>query len=166
MSLLLLRRHKDVSCTSMHHAPAAWRCQHEPHSTLISTAASHIIASPIDTREPSRVAQLQAARRCEYTGQLYCHSCHQGNTACLPATVVHHWDFSARAVCTMAAEFLAATAGQPLLCVGAINPRLYASTPAVGRAHELRKQACTSLAAARSCGSEAQVMVSYVDYIS
>jgi len=103
---------------------------------------------------------LQAARRCEYTGQLFCHSCHTGATACLPAAVLRYWDFTPRPICTMAAEFLEATADQPLVCVDTINARLYASVPAVGQAHELRKQACSLLAATRGSGSKAEHMVS------
>lgn len=104
---------------------------------------------------------MQAARRCHYTGQLYCHECHTGEQATLPAAVLHHWDFSPRPVCTMAASFLEATANQPLLCVGAINPGLYASTPALGQAHELRQQACATLAAAKGCSDMAETMVSF-----
>ncbi|DBA70284.1 TPA: hypothetical protein ACH3X2_012181 [Trebouxia sp. C0005] len=101
----------------------------------------------------------KAARRCEYTGQLYCHSCHTGATACLPAAVLRYWDFTPRPVCSMAAQFLEATAAQPLMCVNTINARLYAGVPAVGQAHELRKQACSLLAATRGSGNKAEHMV-------
>ena len=60
----------------------------------------------------------------------------------------------------MAAQFLEATAAQPLMCVNTINARLYAGVPAVGQAHELRKQACSLLAATRGSGNKAEHMVS------
>ncbi|CAL5390964.1 unnamed protein product [Camellia sinensis] len=33
-------------------------------------------------------------RLCEYTGQLFCSSCHTNETCVLPARVLHHWDFA------------------------------------------------------------------------
>jgi hypothetical protein len=37
-------------------------------------------------------------RLCDYTGGLYCQSCHWGNTAPSPARIVHNWDFTKREV--------------------------------------------------------------------
>lgn len=59
----------------------------------------------------------------------------------------------------MAAEYLAATADQPLLCVEAVNPGLYAAVPVLARAHDLRKQACSALSAAMSSRPEAELLV-------
>lgn len=44
----------------------------------------------------------------------------------IPAQVLLNWDFTPQPVCSAAAEYLAAVAGQPLLCVPAANPGLYA----------------------------------------
>ena len=49
----------------------------------------------------------------------------------------------------MAAEFLAAVADQPVLCVEAVNPGLYAAVPSLAQAHCLRQQAYTALQNAR-----------------
>ena len=156
---------------------------------------------------------LQGPRLCEYTGLLYCHSCHTGTvTAILPARVLHKcvwqqhslfpersclsastvrccraayrrhaarlitladvceradvkvllpparsWDFSRRPVSDVAADFLASIATQPLLCIGAVNPGLYAGNPALARAHELRARVVKALAVARSKGAPAKV---------
>jgi hypothetical protein len=57
----------------------------------------------------------------------------------------------------LAADFLASIAEQPLLCIGAVNPGLYAVNPALARAHELRARTVKALAVARSKGSAAKV---------
>ncbi len=65
------------------------------------------------------------ARRCWYTGRVYCGACHRGDSSFIPALVLHQWDLTPRPVCSAAAEYLAAVKDQPLLCVPAINPGLY-----------------------------------------
>ena len=57
----------------------------------------------------------------------------------------------------IAADFLASIATQPLLCIGAVNPGLYAVNPALARAHELRARTVKALAVARTKGSAAKV---------
>jgi hypothetical protein len=69
-----------------------------------------------------RASCVQGPRRCEYNRRLYCHDCHRGDVAELPALVLHHWDFHPRPVSTMAADYLASIADRPLLCIGAVNP--------------------------------------------
>lgn len=64
----------------------------------------------------------------------------------------------------MAAEFLEATADQPLLCLGAINPRLYARIPLLGRAHEMRRQAWGLLTMLKDHSSTANAMVGFWHY--
>ncbi|KAK9917040.1 hypothetical protein WJX75_000268 [Coccomyxa subellipsoidea] len=93
-------------------------------------------------------------RRCEYNARLYCHECHGGDLAELPALVLHHWDFHPRPVSTMAADYLSSIADRPLLCIGAVNPGLYARVPMLARAQDLRTRACKALAAARASGPE------------
>lgn len=65
---------------------------------------------------------VQGPRRCEYNARLYCHECHKGDLAELPALVLHHWDFQPRPVSTLGADYLASIADRPLLCIGAVNP--------------------------------------------
>lgn len=45
-------------------------------------------------------------RLCEYTGQLFCSSCHTNETAVLPARVLHHWDFTHYPVSQLAKSYL------------------------------------------------------------
>lgn len=49
----------------------------------------------------------QEARLCDYSGKYYCKLCHLGQTAVIPARVLHSWDFTPRAVCKEAMAFLA-----------------------------------------------------------
>jgi len=70
------------------------------------------------------------------------------------------WDFSRRPVSDVAADFLASIATQPLLCIGAVNPGLYAGNPALARAHELRARVVKALAVARSKGAPEKVRFS------
>lgn len=45
-------------------------------------------------------------RLCEYSGQLFCSSCHTNDTAVLPARVLHYWDFTRYPVSQLAKSFL------------------------------------------------------------
>lgn len=49
---------------------------------------------------------LSGPRWCEYSGQLYCSSCHLNETAVIPACVVQHWDFGLRPVSQLAKAYL------------------------------------------------------------
>ena len=105
-----------------------------PPVLSIYTQQSHnffgLICSPhVVARAPSIMQSLkmpacgsQGPRKCEYNGRLYCHECHRGDTAELPARVLHHWDFAPLPVAAMAADYLASISDRPLLCIGAVNP--------------------------------------------
>ena len=69
-----------------------------------------------------RNQSVQEPRRCHMTGMLFCHTCHEGELARLPALVLHEWDFQKRPVCGLAAQFLASIQEQPLLDVAAASP--------------------------------------------
>ena len=56
------------------------------------------------------------------TGMLFCHACHEGTQARLPALVLHGWDFQKRPVCALAAQFLEGIHEQPLLDIASISP--------------------------------------------
>lgn len=59
----------------------------------------------------------------------------------------------------MAAQYLAATADQPMLCIAAVNPGLYAAVPPLAEAHGLRQRAYTALQTARLSQPEAELLV-------
>ena len=124
------------------------------------TAPRDLLTRSVATVFPRRwlCTCAQGARLCSYTGMLYCPGCHTNSSAIIPARVLHHWDFARRPVSALAAEFLASIASQPLLCIGAVNPGLYARIPALSRAHELRSRTVKALAVARANGSAQKVL--------
>ncbi|KAI3872838.1 hypothetical protein MKW92_000358 [Papaver armeniacum] len=79
-------------------------------------------------------------RLCEYTGQLFCTSCHTNDTAVLPARVLHHWDFTLYPVSQLAKSFLDSIYEQPMLCVSAVNPFLFSKVPTLLHIMGIRKK--------------------------
>ncbi len=49
---------------------------------------------------------LGEPRWCEYSGQLYCSTCHLNETAVIPAHVLHFWDFTPHKVSQLAKAYL------------------------------------------------------------
>ncbi|KAK4264349.1 hypothetical protein QN277_025543 [Acacia crassicarpa] len=84
-------------------------------------------------------------RICEYTGQLFCSSCHTNDTAVLPARVLHQWDFTQYPVSQMAKSYLDSIHDQPMLCVTAVNPFLLSKVPALLHVMNVRKKIGTVL---------------------
>lgn len=79
-------------------------------------------------------------RLCEYTGQIFCASCHTNDTGVLPAKVLHHWDFSLYPVSQLAKAYLESIYDQPMLCVSAVNPFLFSKVPALLHVMGIRKK--------------------------
>ncbi|CAH2064910.1 unnamed protein product [Thlaspi arvense] len=79
-------------------------------------------------------------RLCEYTGQLFCSSCHTNDMAVLPARVLHHWDFNRYPVSQLAKSYLDSTHDQPMLCVSAVNPFLSSKVPALNHIMSIQKK--------------------------
>ncbi|GFZ17467.1 Phox (PX) domain-containing protein [Actinidia rufa] len=108
-------------------------------------------------------------RLCEYTGRLFCSSCHTNEIAVLPARVLHHWDFTQHPVSQLAKSYLdsiydqvlalrpmgtavLSTLGRPLtergprqvqepmLCVSAVSPILFSKVPALVQVTGVRKR--------------------------
>ncbi|CAH8350660.1 unnamed protein product [Eruca vesicaria subsp. sativa] len=79
-------------------------------------------------------------RLCEYTGQLFCSSCHTNDMAVLPARVLHHWDFNHYPVSQLAKSYLDSIHEQPMLCVSAVNPFLSSKVPALNHIMSIRKR--------------------------
>lgn len=79
-------------------------------------------------------------RLCEYTGQLFCPTCHINELAVLPARVLHHWDFTQYPVSQMAKSYLDSIQDKPMLCVSAVNPFLFSKVPALQQVTGVRKR--------------------------
>ncbi|KAL3696327.1 hypothetical protein R1sor_010403 [Riccia sorocarpa] len=88
-------------------------------------------------------------RLCEYTGQLFCSTCHLNETAVLPAWVLERWDFTPRLVSQLAKAYLDSIYDKPMLCVSAVNPYLYARVPVLAHLTEMRKKISKMLACIR-----------------
>ncbi|XP_048443825.1 uncharacterized protein LOC125467855 [Pyrus x bretschneideri] len=84
-------------------------------------------------------------RLCEYTGQLFCSSCHTNEIAIIPARVLHNWDFTQYPVSQYAKSYLDSIHDQPMLCVSAVNPFLFSKVPALLHVMGVRKKMGTIL---------------------
>ncbi|XP_049366040.1 uncharacterized protein LOC125830901 [Solanum verrucosum] len=84
-------------------------------------------------------------RFCEYSGQLYCSSCHTNDMAVLPARILHLWDFNQYPVSQMAKSYLDSIHDQPMLCVSAVNPFLFSKVPGLQHVTNIRKRIGTML---------------------
>ncbi|XP_042498691.1 uncharacterized protein LOC122077024 [Macadamia integrifolia] len=88
-------------------------------------------------------------RLCEYTGQLFCASCHTNDTAILPARVLHFWDFNRYPVSQLAKSYLKSIYEQPMLCVSAVNPFLFSKVPTLLHIMGIRKKISAMLTCVR-----------------
>nr|XP_043607690.1 uncharacterized protein LOC122579568 [Erigeron canadensis] len=79
-------------------------------------------------------------RVCEYSGQVFCSSCHINETAILPARVLHWWDFTEYPVSQLAKSYLDSIHDKPMLCVSALNPFLFAKVPPLQHVINVRKR--------------------------
>ncbi|KAJ8536469.1 hypothetical protein K7X08_034870 [Anisodus acutangulus] len=79
-------------------------------------------------------------RFCEYSGQLYCSSCHTNDMAILPARILHLWDFNQYPISQLAKSYLDSIHDQPMLCVSAVNPLLFSKVPALQHVTDIRKK--------------------------
>lgn len=84
-------------------------------------------------------------RLCEYTGQLFCSSCHTNEIAIIPARVLHNWDFTQYPVSQLVKSYLDSIHDQPMLCVSAVNPFLFSKVPALLHVMGVRKKIGTML---------------------
>ncbi|WOL18363.1 hypothetical protein Cni_G27158 [Canna indica] len=100
----------------------------------------HLDAGKTFLRELVQTLAWKKPRFCEYTGQLFCASCHTNDTAVLPAKVLHLWDFSLYPVSQFAKAYLESIYDQPMLCVSAMNPFLFNKVPALLHIMGIRKK--------------------------
>lgn len=95
-------------------------------------------------------------RFCEYSGQMFCSSCHLNETAIIPAWVLQRWDFTPRLTSQLAKAYLDSIYDKPMLCVSAVNPYLYARVPVLAFLTDLRRDLSKMLACIR-CPVRARV---------
>ncbi|XP_020105614.1 uncharacterized protein LOC109722139 [Ananas comosus] len=105
----------------------------------------HIDAGKTLLRELVQSVGWNSSRFCQYTGQLFCSSCHVNDTAVLPARVLHYWDFTLYPVSQLAKAYLESIYDQPMLCVSAVNPLLFSKVPALLHVMGIRKKIAAML---------------------
>lgn len=82
-----------------------------------------------------------AAKFCYYTGYYYCADCHPcRETSVIPARILNYWDFTPLSVSSDAKNFLELNHDSPMLCLSAVNPKLYELLPVLRAARSLRIQ--------------------------
>ncbi|GFQ88443.1 pleckstrin homology domain-containing family M member 3 [Trichonephila clavata] len=65
-------------------------------------------------------------RSCHYDGYNYCYGCHGNDTECIPARMIHNWDFKKYPVSNRVKVFISHIENDPLLDISKLNPALYA----------------------------------------
>ncbi|CAL9149622.1 uncharacterized protein LOC103974793 isoform X1 [Musa acuminata AAA Group] len=99
----------------------------------------HLDAGKTLLRDLVQTLGWKRPRFCEYSGQLFCATCHTNDTSVLPAKILHLWDFSLYPVSQLAKAYLDSIYDQPMLCVSAINPFLFSKVPALLHVMGIRK---------------------------
>ncbi|RZS15237.1 hypothetical protein BHM03_00047055 [Ensete ventricosum] len=99
----------------------------------------HLDAGKTLLRDLVQTLGWKRPRFCEYTGQLFCSTCHTNDTSVLPSKILHLWDFSLYPVSQLAKAYLESIYDQPMLCVSAINPLLFSKVPALLHVMGIRK---------------------------
>ncbi|XP_063076803.1 pleckstrin homology domain-containing family M member 1 [Engraulis encrasicolus] len=80
------------------------------------------------------------ARRCEFSAQYYCDSCHRGDAIVIPSRMVHNWDLTPREVCRQVLKLLGQIESEPLVNLDLLNPDLYGHTETMGTMRLLRQK--------------------------
>ncbi|KAF5899510.1 pleckstrin homology domain-containing family M member 1, partial [Clarias magur] len=83
---------------------------------------------------------LGRARLCEFSGQYYCESCHQGDTSIIPSRMVHNWDLTAREVSRQALKLLNDIEHEPLMNLDLLNSDLFDHTETMATVQRLRQR--------------------------
>ncbi|XP_051770137.1 pleckstrin homology domain-containing family M member 1 isoform X2 [Ctenopharyngodon idella] len=83
---------------------------------------------------------LGRARLCEFSGQYYCDSCHQGDATIIPSRMVHNWDLTTREVSRQAFKLLTQIEHEPLLNLDVLNPDLFDHTDIMATVQTLRQK--------------------------
>ncbi|XP_051530923.1 pleckstrin homology domain-containing family M member 1-like [Myxocyprinus asiaticus] len=83
---------------------------------------------------------LGRAKLCEFSGQYYCETCHQGDTSIIPSRMVHNWDLTSREISRQALKLLAQIEHEPLLNLDALSPDLFDHADIMSTVQSLRQR--------------------------
>ncbi|KAK7080388.1 hypothetical protein SK128_014848 [Halocaridina rubra] len=90
-------------------------------------------------------------RLCHYLGRYFCTTCHKNQTALIPAKILHKWDFKHYPVASFSYELIERMKIDPLINVGALNPRLYRKCRHLHQTHIYRLQLYHTLPYINTC---------------
>jgi hypothetical protein len=84
---------------------------------------------------------IRRPRYCHYTNKYYCMNCmNNSDKMPIPAKILSRWDSSPYHVCATAYTYLKEIVDTPMICVSAVNPLLFESTPNLKKARLIRKR--------------------------
>lgn len=81
-----------------------------------------------------------ASYLCNFTGALYCSTCHVNQEKVIPARILLNWDFGLYPVCKQAHDFLEDLKDEPIFDVQEINPIVYREIDECKLVKSLRSQ--------------------------
>ncbi|KAI2803378.1 Differentially expressed in FDCP 8, partial [Blomia tropicalis] len=123
------RLHKRMHRTIMKICPEIGLSKQEFRCAECKSQLTH---SNNVNRNTNATKLVSKARLCDYSGLYFCENCHHGDTAIIPARVIHNWDFRPQPVSRAALQiisYLKNTAfhfDRPVLFnLVEINPMLY-----------------------------------------
>lgn len=83
---------------------------------------------------------LGRGRLCEFSGQQFCDSCHQGDMSIIPSRMLHNWDLKTREVSRQAFKLLTQIEHEPLLNLAVLNPELFEHADIMAKVQNLRQR--------------------------
>lgn len=81
-----------------------------------------------------------AAYLCNFTGALYCSSCHINQEKVIPSRILLNWDFGLYPVCKQAYDYIEDLKDEAIFDVQDINSQLYTEIDEFGQVKALRTQ--------------------------
>merc|ERR550534_3543269 len=79
-------------------------------------------------------------KTCAFDGGYYCPDCHMEEEHCIPARIIHNWDFRRHKVAKYNKIFLMKVEEEPLFHIDEINPSLYNAVTEINEVKHLRMQ--------------------------
>ncbi|KAJ6222886.1 hypothetical protein RDWZM_001431 [Blomia tropicalis] len=140
------RLHKRMHRTIMKICPEIGLSKQEFRCAECKSQLTH---SNNVNRNTNATKLVSKARLCDYSGLYFCENCHHGDTAIIPARVIHNWDFRPQPVSRAALQiisYLKNTAfhfDRPVLFnLVEINPMLYGLVDELIQIKRLRGELC------------------------
>lgn len=129
---------ETTACPAPFGVHLEWRLKAQtrlPRSTQLSLQRG----SCPGCKEKLTTSLFKAPRYCHYLGCYFCPACHEGELRVIPARVAERWDFEARKVCRMAAQYLDMQASQPLVPITRVKRTKVSSQGVLTEMHTLRQ---------------------------